>query len=240
MAVSPSSAAGERSFNTRAMIISLLITAIFDIGLAIAAFEYAKRVLGVGDFAAYLIASIGPLVGMAIGLLRTRKLGGVSLIILAQILISALVTLIGAHDPRALLLKDSVLTGTFGLVVLITSIPIFPKPLMFFFGLKFGTDGTQEGTAYWYQMWDKYPEFRRVQRFINNVWGIGFMTEAVIKAIGVFVLPYEVAYAVNQIAPFVLLIGLITWTISYSAKARRRGEARAAAAAAADAEREPA
>ncbi|MBO0811942.1 MAG: hypothetical protein J2P23_07830 [Microlunatus sp.] len=232
MADTSASAPASRSTFVRGMIFSLLLTVIFDIGLAIGAFEFSRRVLGVGDFGSYLIASIGPLVGMAIGLIRTKKLGGMSLIILAQILISALVTLIGAHDARTLLLKDSVLTGAFGAVVLITSIRIFPKPLMFFFGLKFGTDGTADGVAEWYRLWDKYAQFRGTQYLINNVWGIGFLGEALIKAIGVYVLPYEAAYAVNQVAPFILLAGLIAWTMSYAAKARKRGEARAAAAAA--------
>lgn len=226
------SATEERSVFVRGMVISLLLTVIFDIGLAIGAFEFAKRVLGIGDFGSYLIASIGPLAGMAIGLVRTKKLGGMSLIILAQILISAAVTLIGAHDARTLLLKDSVLTGAFGAVVLITSMPFFPKPLMFFFGLKFGTDGTAAGVGQWYELWDKYRQFRRTQYVVNNVWGIAFLGEAMIKAIGVYVLPYEAAYALNQIAPFVLIAGLIGWTVSYGARARKQGEARAAGAAA--------
>lgn len=232
MADTSPSTTGQRSSFVRGMMFGLLLTVVFDIGLAIGAFEFSKRVLGIGDFGSYLIASIGPLVGMLIGLARTKKIGGMSLIILAQVLISALVTLIGSHDPRILLLKDSVLTGAFGAVVLITSISVFPKPLMYFFGLKFGTDGTAAGVAQWYDMWDKYPTFRRTQYVVNNVWGIGFLVEALAKAVGVYTLPYEVAYSVNQVSPFVLIAVLITWTMSYGAKARKRGEARAAAAAA--------
>lgn len=217
----------------RGLVISILITVIFDIGLAIGAFEFSKRVLGIGDFGSYLIASIGPLVGMAIGIVRTKKVGGMSLIILAQILISAAITLIGSHDPKVLLLKDSAETGGFGLVVLITSITIFPKPLMYYFGLKFGTDGTAAGVGEWYDLWDKYPAFRRTQYVINNVWGIGFLVEALLKAIGVYTLPYDVAYSVNQVTPYVLIVALVMWTWAYGAKARKAGEARSAAAAAA-------
>ena len=230
MAATSSSTTGQRASYVRGMVFSLLLTVIFDIGLAIGAFEFSKRALGIGDFGSYLIASVGPLVGMVIALVRTKKVGGFSLIILAQILISAVVTLIGSHDPKVLLLKDSVLTGVFGLVVLITAIPIFKKPLMFFFGLKFGTDGTAAGVGQWYELWDKYPGFRRTQYIINNVWGIGFLVEALAKAVGVYTLPYDVAYSVNQVSPYVLIAILIAWTMSYAARARKQGEARAAAA----------
>lgn len=220
------SAPGVRSFNTRSMMISLLLMAIFDIGLTIGVFQIAKHQFGASDFVAYLVAGIGPVIGALISLARVRKIDGVAIIIGINLLISAAVTFIGSHDARILLLKDCVLTGGFGLVILLTSIPIFPKPLMFFFGLKFGTDGTKEGTKQWYWLWETIPQFRRGQIFLNNVWGIGFMVEAVVKAICVFVLPYGAAYAVNQIAPFVLLAGLIYYSIRFGMKQRREGEAR--------------
>ncbi|SDR86847.1 VC0807 family protein [Microlunatus soli] len=221
---------GARSFDRRSMIISLLLTAIFDIGLAIAIFQIAKHQFGATDFVAYLVASIGPVVGALVGLARTRRIDGVAIIILINLLISAGVSFIGSHDAKTLLLKDCVLTGGFGLVILITSIPIFPKPLMFFFGLKFGTDGTKEGAGQWYRLWDTIPQFRRSQIWLNNVWGIGFLAEALVKAICVFILPYGAAYAVNQIAPFVLLAGLIYYSMRFGMKLRREGEARRRAA----------
>lgn len=219
-----------RSFNSRSMMVGLVLTAVFDIGLAIVIFQVARHHFGASDFVAYLVASIGPLLGAMIGLLRTRKIDGVAIIIMINLLISAAVTLIGSRDAQVLLLKDCVLTGGFGLVVLITSIPIFPKPLMFYFGLKFGTDGTQRGTQEWYGLWERYPQFRQGQRFVNNVWGVGFLIEAGFKTICIFLMPYGAAYAVNQVAPFVLLAVLITFSIRFGMKQRREGEARRQAA----------
>jgi len=221
---------GRRSFNGGSMLIGLLSTAIFDVVLAIVIFQLAVHRFGASNFTGYLVASIGPLLGMVIALLRTRKIDGVAIIILINLLISAAVTLIGTHDAKALLLKDSLVTGAFGAAILISAIPIFPKPLMFFFGMKFATDGTREGTAWWYGLWDRYPTFRSGQRFVNNVWGVGFLTEAAVKAACVYLLPFGAAYAVNQIAPFVLLAGLITFSIRFGMRQRREGEERQRAA----------
>jgi hypothetical protein len=208
------------------MVISLLLTIVFDIGLAIVIFQVARQ-HGMSKFVSYLLSSIGPLLGMAISILRTRRLGGVSIIILAEILISALVALIGSHDPTILLLKDSVETGRFGLVVLISALPVFPKPLLFFFALKFGTDGTKQGVGWFYELWDKYASFRRSQYVINTVWGAGFLLEAGLKALGVRLFSYDTAFTFNKFAPFVVLAALISWTIWYAGRVRRAGEARA-------------
>lgn len=210
------------------MAISLLLTIVFDIGLAIVIFQVARG-HGLSAFVAYLLASIGPLIGMGISLLRTRRLGGVSIIILIEILISAAVALIGSRDAEVLLLKDSAETGAFGLVTLISALPLFPKPLMFFFGLKFGTDGTAQGVAWFYDLWDKYASFRHSQYLINSVWGIGFLLEAGLKALGVRLFSYDTAYTINKIAPLAVLAALIFWTIWYAGRVRRAGAARAAA-----------
>ncbi len=212
------------------MVFSLLLTVVFDIGLAIVIFQVARQ-RGASEFLAYLLSSIGPLTGMGISLLRTRRLGGMSIIILTDILISAAVTLIGSHDPTVLLLKDSVETGTFGVVILLSALPLFPKPLMFFLNLKFGTDGTAQGVSWFYDLWDKYASFRKSQYVINAVWGVGFLLEAALKVLGVRLFSYGTAYTLNKFAPFVVLAVLVFWTIWYAGRVRRAGEARAAAGA---------
>src|SRR6266702_2777038 len=44
------------------------------------------------------------------------------------------------NSARLLLVKESVISGFFGIMLLASL--LFPKPLMFFFGRKFATDGT--------------------------------------------------------------------------------------------------
>jgi hypothetical protein len=111
-------------------------------------------------------------------------------------------------------------------------LPLFRKPLMFNYGLKFGTDGTKAGVQEWYDLWDRFPAFRHTQYLINNTWGIAYVLEAGIKVACTYLLPFRTAYAVNQILPLVVLGGLIAWTMAYGMKQRKAGERRAAAAAA--------
>lgn len=229
------SAPDTRRFAVSSLVVSLVLTLVIDIGLSIVIFEVLTG-RGVGAGIAYLVAGVAPVLGMAVNWARTRKLGGVSIIVLITLVISALVTLIGSQDLRVLLLKDAILTGGFGLVTLASALPFFRKPLMFSYGLKFGTDGSREGVQEWYDLWDRYPTFRHTQYLINNTWGIAYVIEAALKVAGAFLLPYSAAYAVNQVLPWVVLAGLIFWTVSYGNAQRKAGNARRLATEAAAAE----
>ncbi len=210
------------------MLVGLLITAVFDVGLSIAIFSVAQS-QGAGEVAAYLYSAAGPLLGMATEFIRHRRIDIVGVVILAIIVLSVAVTVIGSDDPTVLLLKDSALTGGLGLVVLASLTPLFPRPLMYYLGRKFGTDGTADGAAWWASLW-QYPAFRRSQRTITAVWGAGYVVEAVAKVAWVLMLPFGTAYLLNQVVPLIVTVALMGWTIWYASRVRRRGEqARAAA-----------
>jgi hypothetical protein len=222
----PSPADPMRHFSGRAMAGSLLLTAIFDIGVAILVFDLAKA-RGVSDQIAYLLSGIGPLIMIAITWVRARALSGASLIILVFLVLSSLAAFIGGTDSRLLIVKDSVVTAGFGLACLASL--LLPRPLMFYFGAKFGTDGTREGIAHWNHLW-RYPEFRKVQYRINNVWGIAYLVEAALRIGIVYSIPsFSVAYTITTVLPFVILAGLIYWTIATGTRARKQGAERAAA-----------
>lgn len=208
------------------MVIGLLTTLVFDVGLSIAVFSLATS-WGAGDAAAYLYSAFGPLLGMAVEFIRHRRIDIVGVVILAIIALSLAVTLIGSDDPKVLLLKDSALTGGLGLVVLASLTPLFPRPLMYYLGRKFGTDGTLAGATWWDSLW-QYPSFRRSQRTITAVWGLGYVGEAVAKVGWVLVLPFDAAYLLNQVVPLAVTVVLMAWTMWYASRTRRRGEQRAA------------
>ncbi|HZE38237.1 MAG TPA: VC0807 family protein [Stackebrandtia sp.] len=221
----PTTAPPRASMGSR--MTGFLILGVFDIGLSIVTFQIASA-NGASDQTAYLLASIGPLLGMLVTWLRSRTLSAASVIILIFNLLSAAATVIGGADSRLLIVKDSVVTAGFGLVCLVSL--LLPKPLMFHFGLRFATDGSRDGIAYWNSLW-QFPAFRRTNYLITVMWGVGFLFEAAIRIAAAYTMAFHTAYIVSQVLPFVVLALLIGATMWMGVRSRRRGEERARLAA---------
>ncbi|MFZ3470081.1 VC0807 family protein [Streptomyces sp. 4.24] len=185
---------------------------------------------GWSEFAALLASGVWPVVDSAVHLAWRRKIDEFAVVTLVFLVITALVTLIGAHSARALLIKDSGVTGLFGLLCLATLLA--PRPLMFYFGRKFGTDGTPAGVAYFNGLW-QYPDFRFVMRRMTTVWGVAYLAEALVRIALVYLLDTGTMVVVSPILIYAVLGSLILWTVRYSKRSQAEGEARAAAALAA-------
>lgn len=130
------------------------------------------------------------------------------------------------EDPRLLLLKSSVFTGVLGLVFLGSL--LLERPLMYYFGRKFGTDGTPAGLARWNSFWEDLSVFRRGQRVMTVVWGVAFLAEALIRIPLVYALPVSVGVVIADVFPFVVIAALVTWTITYAKRSAAASKAQAA------------
>ncbi|MFF3454685.1 VC0807 family protein [Streptomyces sp. NPDC002730] len=184
---------------------------------------------GIHEVPALLLISCWPLVELTIYFAMKRRVDEFSMLILITLLLGA-VSALAYNSAKLLFLKDSALTGLLGLAFLVSL--TLKRPLIFYFGRKFGTDGTPDGIADWNAMWDKYPGFRTGQRRLTIVWGVTFLAEAGVKAGLVYVLDTETMVGVSNVLPIVILAGLMVYTIRAGKKGRARREAAEAAAAA--------
>jgi hypothetical protein len=161
---------------------------------------------------------------LAITWIRAKTLSGASVVVLLILLLSAAAAFVGGTDLRLLIVKDSLITGGFGLACLASL--LFPKPLMFYFGAKFATDGTAAGMRYWTALW-QYPDFRKSQYRINNLWGIGYLVEATLRILAAYTVSFQVANTISTVLPWVFLAGLLYATISIGRRTRQAAENRA-------------
>jgi len=163
---------------------------------------------------------------MLVTVVRYRRFDVFSTMVLTFIMLGA-VTSVLFDDPRLLLLKGSVTGAVFGLILLGSLAA--PRPIMFFFGRKFGTDGTPEGAAYWNGLW-RHPMFRRS---MTLMWGLGLTLVSVVTGALVFVLPVATMVVVDNVAPPAVIVVLAVISTVYgkrvaAAGARRRAERAAA------------
>ncbi|MFJ6754076.1 VC0807 family protein [Streptomyces sp. NPDC091273] len=187
---------------------------------------------GWSEFSALLLSSAWPVLDSAISIAWRRKLDEFAVVTLVFIVITAGVTLVGDPSARALLVKDSAVTGVFGLLCLSTLLA--PRPLMFYFGRKFATDGTPESTAWWNGLW-QYEGFRTTMTRMTLVWGVAYVIEAIVRIALAYTLSTKTMVTLSPIMIYGVLGALGVWTALYGKRSQAEGERRAAESAAAEA-----
>lgn len=117
-------------------------------------------------------------------------------------------------NSRIYLVKESFLTGGFGLVLLAS---LFGRrPFMFYSGRKFATDGSPAGLAAWDSYWLNSPTFRRSNRVMTVVWGITFLAEGATRVVAAYTLSTSTVVALSAVAPLIILGLLMLWTFAYA------------------------
>ncbi|MDH6126510.1 VC0807 family protein [Kitasatospora sp. GP82] len=209
-----------------ANLVGWLTTVVFNVVAPIVIYGQLKD-HGCSEFTAILLSGLGPVIDIAIYLAWHRRVDEFAILSLVFVALSLVISLIGPHDAKLLLAKDSFVTGLLGVVYLATL--AMPRPLMFYFGRKFATDGTPQMIEWWNGMW-QYEGFRRVQRNLTIGWGVAFIAEAAIRIALVYSLSDGTMVTVNNVLPYAVIGGLVYWTITYSKRAGAKGAARLAAA----------
>jgi hypothetical protein len=176
---------------------------------------------GMSDVAALLISGVWPIVEIVITVVRQRHVDEFSIFVIIGIVVAVVTTLL-SDDARSVFFKDSVTTGLLGLVFLGSL--LFGKPLTFYFGRRFATDGSKVQRDWWDGLW-RYPQFRSVQRRLTTYWGVALVGEAAIRAVLTRALGVGPMVVVNNTVPYAVIAGLITLSVV----AGRRAQARAGA-----------
>ncbi|MFE7409701.1 VC0807 family protein [Streptomyces laurentii] len=206
---------------------------VLTIGLNIFAPIFTYNALtdhGWTEFSALLLSGAWPVLDAVISLVWHRKLDEFALVTLLFLALTAVVSLVGAHSARALIVKDSAVTGLSGAVFLGSLLA--SKPMMFYFGRRFATDGTPEGAAWWNGLW-RFEGFRAVMRRMTVVWGVAYVVEAVVRIVLSYLLSIDTMVVVSPFLIYGTLGLLALWTIRTAKRSRADGDARMAAAAAA-------
>jgi hypothetical protein len=148
-------------------------------------------------------------------------IGVIAVIGLTFGMIAALVT---HGNPLALKLRESVLTGLFGVACLGSLFAA--RPIMFFLARSFETGGEPEAVAAFNERW-AVPGVPARYRFVTAVWGFGLIGETLLRTFFAMTLSTSRFLAVAPVIGWATIGGLLTFTTIYS----RSQEARFAAQA---------
>jgi len=163
----------------------LLLLARFAVGLLIPTLAYyGLRDLGVSVYLSLLVSTLISAAPTVIGLFR-RRVNALSAYFTTMVLGSVVVSLV-AGSTEFLLAKEAGLTfvtGIWFLASAFTSRPLsytLSRPLI---------EGRSRWPADWARLWMRAPRWRRMWRVSSVLWGVGTITDAVLRVVMAYTLP---------------------------------------------------
>jgi hypothetical protein len=179
---------------------------------------YRSSVSQLGEWPALILASVPPLLKSARELILRHRVDTIGALALAGIL-SSLISLSLGGSARMLLLRSIVITGLFGVIYLGSL--LFAQPLIFYIVRFFETGDTPEGIGQWNELWGTSTTFRYGMRLMTIVWGIGLLTEALLRFVLVQVLTIEQFLLISPFIGNGFNFGLIFWSFWYGNRMKR-------------------
>lgn len=163
-----------------------------------------------------IIAITAPIFYNIYEVLKEKKVDAFGILMLCSFAMGIICAFLGGSE-RFLLLKESFVTYILGFTFLITL--LFKKPLVYHFILKFEPDRETFNEVTIKELW-KTDYFKFSIRFINLVWGIAMLIDAVLKTILVFYTSVSMFLIASSIVTYVVIGLTILWTIHYRNKIR--------------------
>jgi len=221
---------GNRRDHNRNRFLGLAMVTVFDIAGPLVAYSLLRSA-GQSAVSALVLSGILPALGVAVGVIRHRRVDTIGVLVLAGIAVGTVLGLVSG-SPRLVLIEGSVPTAVFGLLCLGSLWA--HRPLIYRFAVEFigpDTPRGQDFTSLW-----RYPGFRHAFRLYTLVWGVTYLAEAAARIIIVETTSTGTALTVSKVMPYVVAAAIIAWMVAHGRRARREGERLAAAAQAAAAQ----
>lgn len=206
------------NYEYKSVIISLIWNIALNATIPVACYFFVKRFVSPSELTALIGATAFPVSKSAYDLIRSRELDPVAMIVLLGI-VTSILALFLKGDPRILLIRESFITGAFGIACLISL--IFPRPIMFYFARFFmaGKDPKRR-EAFNASLQD--PAVLRGHRLVTLVWGLVYAGEFLVRIIMVYSLATPVVLIVSPFISGFATIFTIIWTFGYAKKIRKR------------------
>lgn len=179
--------AGAVPFSSRRALLDSVVPLLVDVAVPLAAY-YLLKAAGMGTFGALAWSSVVPAVRTAWGVVRDRRLNGLAALMVTVNVVGLALSLV-AGDPRLMLLKDSGVSSTIGLVFLVSALRGRP---MLSAGLRpWLTRGEAAKSTAYQRLSTGSDAFRRAEMRFSAVWGVALLAECAVRAVGAYTVPVD-------------------------------------------------
>lgn len=198
---------------------------IFDIGGPLALY-WLLRAAGTSEVTALIVSGILPAVGMALSIVKNRRIDAIGALVLLGIVTGTVLGL-ATHSARLVLMEGSVPTAIFGIGCLASLLTT--KPM-----LQRIAEQTTAGTAKGRMLMAKaaQPAGRHAFRVVTVVWGVTFLAEAAARVGIVESVSAGNALLVVKVMPYMVMFLLMRWTAPFIRRSVRQDDAQQAEIAA--------
>jgi hypothetical protein len=165
---------------------------------------YLLRGAGVGLVTSLALSSVLPAARTITGAVRDRTLNGLAALIMSVNAVSIAISF-WSGDPRILLAKDSAITSTIGIVILISAVT--SRPLMTVGLRPFIVKGDAAKDAAFAKLLATSARFRTLERKFSLVWGIALLTDCVVRLGCVFAVSVGTMVWLSSVLTIVAIVG---------------------------------
>ncbi|MEU4040018.1 VC0807 family protein [Streptomyces collinus] len=184
---------------------------IVDVAVPLASYYLFKDGFGMSTFAALAWSSVVPALRTGWSVLKERRANALAGLILVVNVVSLLLSFVSG-DPRLMLAKDSGVSSTVAIGVLVSV--ALGRPMMTA-GLKpFLVKGDAVREAAWERLMSgtaaAAADFRRRERAFSVVWGVVLLAECVARAVGAYTIAVDTMVWLGGVVMAVaVLIGIV-------------------------------
>jgi hypothetical protein len=160
---------------------------------------------------ALLLAALSPVCGSLIEFARKRQLSILGLFALVGI-VAKVVSALLFHDPRLILISDSLMSGVWGLLLL-GSVLIGKSVVVLFIANLSGRKSPEERAQLEQRLQD--PAFRRHVLILTTVWGVVLLLHQAISIPFTYTLPLSLVVLLRPVVGYGMIAVLIAVTAFY-------------------------
>lgn len=165
---------------------------LIDVAVPLGSYYLFKDAFGMSTFAALAWSSVVPAVRTVWGLVKERTTNALAGLILVVNVVSLLLTFVSG-DPRLMLAKDSAVSSTIAIGILVSV--ALGKPMMTAGMKPFLVKGDAAKEAAWERLVSGSAAgsaaFRSKERAFSVVWGLVLFAECVVRAVGAYTIPVD-------------------------------------------------
>ncbi|CAG8595899.1 17414_t:CDS:1 [Dentiscutata erythropus] len=217
---------------SRAMLRLLLMMSI-DLFLPLLLYYILSKFIP--DIWALALSGVPPAISVLVNFIIRRQVSVLGILVVLAFIIGIILSVVQG-DPRIYLLRESFVTGVFGLVFVITIIPIkigsfHMRPLLYYnsknleVGDLKGLTEDEPIPERYERYWRSYAGFRQTFIVLTAVWGFGLLIEVPVRVFIIYhTATVDQAVYIGSIFLYSWLGCLTLFTFIYSRYMKKKGE----------------